>query len=88
MQKERTCYQHDSKDCGPACLRMIVRHYGKDIPLKKLRELSFITREGVSMLGLSEAAERLGMKTLGAKITLQQLADEILLPCILHWNQT
>ena len=87
MQKERTCYQHDSKDCGPACLRMIVRHYGKDIPLKKLRELSFITREGVSMLGLSEAAERLGMKTLGAKITLQQLADEILLPCILHWNQ-
>lgn len=87
MQKERTCYQHDSMDCGPACLRMIVRHYGKDVPLKKLRELSFITRQGVSMLGLSEAAERLGMKTLGAKITLQQLADEILLPCILHWNQ-
>ena len=79
--------QIDSVDCGPTCLRMIARYYGRSYTLETLRERSFITREGVSMLGISDAAESIGMRTLGVKITVEQLANEAMLPCILHWNQ-
>lgn len=78
--------QLDSMDCGPTCVRMIAKYYGKSYSLQYLRENSFITREGVSLLGISDVAEKIGFKTIGAKITLEQLA-EANLPCILHWNQ-
>lgn len=80
-------HQLDSSDCGPTCLRMIARHYGRSYTLETLRERSFITREGVSMLGISDAAESIGMRTMGVKISVEQLAKEAVLPCILHWNQ-
>lgn len=86
MTRFKSHIQHDTMDCGPACLRMIAEYYGKKYSLQYLRNLSHITREGVSMLDLSEAAEAIGMKTIGARISLDQLADEIQLPCILHWN--
>ena len=79
--------QLDSMDCGPTCLRMIARHYGRSYTLQTLREKSFITREGVSMLGISDAAESIGMHTQGVRITLEQLIEDVPLPCILHWNQ-
>ena len=66
---------------------MLAKYYGKNYSLQYLREHSFINREGVTMLGLSDAAQSIGFKTLGAKITLEQLANEMPLPCILHWNQ-
>ncbi|MDR2205679.1 MAG: hypothetical protein LBE36_05935 [Flavobacteriaceae bacterium] len=56
--------QHDTMDCGPACLAMVCSHYGKKFGLQYLRDQSFITREGVSMLGISEAAEKIGFKSL------------------------
>ena len=74
-------------DCGPTCLRMIAKHYGRSYTLQNLRERSFITREGVSMLGISDAAESIGMHTQGVRITLEQLIEDVPLPCILHWNQ-
>ena len=80
-------HQLDSMDCGPTCLRMIARHYGKHYNLETLRQKSFITREGVSMLGISEAAEHIGLRTTGVIISFEQLAQEALLPCIVHWNQ-
>lgn len=80
-------YQPDSKDCGPTCLHIIARYYGKNISLQRIREASSITREGVTMLGLSEAAQKIGLHTIGVKITLDQLADCMPLPCILYWNQ-
>ena len=80
-------HQHDSADCGPSCLRMIARYYGRSYTLETLRERSFITREGVSMLGISDAAESIGMHTMGVKITMRQLVKDAVLPCILHWNQ-
>lgn len=80
-------HQQESADCGPACLRMIAQYYGHSYSLEMLRSHSFISREGVSMLGISDAAEYLGMHTLGVKITFEQLANEAVLPCILHWNQ-
>ena len=74
-------------DCGPSCLRMISRYYGKNYSLEFLRERSYLTREGVSMLGISEAAESIGMHTIGARITYDQLKDDVPLPCIVHWQQ-
>ncbi len=79
--------QHDAMDCGPTCLRMIAKYYGKPYSLQTLREHSFITREGVSMLGISDAAEFIGFRTSGVRISLQQLVEDVPLPCILHWNQ-
>lgn len=75
-------------DCGPTCLRMIAKHYGRNYSLQYLRENSFITKEGVSMLGISEAAESIGMRSSGVKITFDQLVSEKPLPCILHWDQS
>ena len=80
-------HQLDASDCGPTCLRMIAKHYGYSYSVQYLRERAFITREGVSMLGISDAAEHIGFRTMGVRITLEQLEKEVLLPCILHWNQ-
>ncbi len=74
-------------DCGPSSLRMIAKYYGRNYSLQTLRERSFITRQGVSMLGISEAAESIGFRTQGVRISLKQLKEDVPLPCILHWNQ-
>ena len=88
MMKPFPHYQQlDSMDCGPSCLRMIAKYYGRCYSLQNLRERSFITRQGVSMLGISDAAESIGMRTQGVRISLQQLVEDVPLPCILHWNQ-
>ncbi len=79
--------QLDSMDCGPTCLRMIAKYYGKSYSLQGLREKSFITRKGVSLLGISEAAENIGFKSVGVKISYEQLTEEAILPCIVHWKQ-
>ena len=79
--------QLDAKDCGPSCLRMIAKFYGRVYSIQNLREKAFITREGVSMLGISEAAEAIGFRTQGVRITVEELEKECPLPCILHWNQ-
>ncbi|HBF89515.1 MAG TPA: ABC transporter ATP-binding protein [Bacteroidales bacterium] len=79
--------QLDTMDCGPSCLRMVFRHYGKYASLQRLRELCFINRQGVSMLGISEAAESYGMRTAGVRVNFDQLANELKHPCIVHWKQ-
>ncbi|WP_165026676.1 peptidase domain-containing ABC transporter [Dysgonomonas sp. ZJ279] len=79
--------QLDSMDCGPTCLRMIAKYYGRSFSVQYLREKSFITREGVSMLGISDAAEAIGFRTNGIKTTFDQLVNEKPFPCVLHWNQ-
>jgi len=78
--------QLDGMDCGPTCLRMIAKHYGRNYKQRTLARLCEINREGVSLLGISDAAEKIGFRTLGAKLTIQQL-KEAELPCILHWRQ-
>ncbi len=79
--------QLDSMDCGPTCLRMISKFYGKNYSLHYLRNKSFITREGISFLGISEAAENIGMRTKSYRLSWEELRDEVPLPCIVHWNQ-
>jgi len=78
--------QPDQMDCGPICLRMVAKYYGKSFSNQKLREICGINREGVSLLGISEAAEKIGFRTMGIKLSIKQLA-EIDLPAILHWDQ-
>lgn len=77
--------QLDAMDCGPTCLRMVARHYGKTYSLQSMREKSFATREGVSLLGLDEAAETIGMRTLAVRMPYDKL-DKVPLPCIAHWK--
>ena len=74
-------------DCGPTCLRIIAKYYGKSYSLAFLRERSYITRSGVSLLGISEAAESIGLHTQGAKLTWEQLRNEVPLPCVVHWKK-
>jgi ABC-type bacteriocin/lantibiotic exporter with double-glycine peptidase domain len=79
--------QHDQMDCGPTCLRMIAKHHGRHYSMDTLRQKSGINREGVSLLGISEAAEEVGFRTVGAKLTWEQLKKEATLPCVIYWNQ-
>ncbi len=73
-------------DCGPTCLRMISKFYGRSYPVQELRQLSFTTRQGSSMLGLSAAAEKIGFRTLGVKVSFDKIISDAPLPCIAHWN--
>lgn len=88
MYKSFPHYQQlDEMDCGSTSLRMIAKYYGMEYSAEMLRQHCHITRNGVSMLGISEAAEYLGFRTLGVRITMEQLTHDASLPCILHWNQ-
>ena len=78
--------QADSKDCGPTCLKIIAKHHGKILNIQSLRELSETTREGSNLLFLSDAAEKIGFRTLGVKLNINTL-QEAPLPCLLHWNK-
>lgn len=79
--------QHDAMDCGPTCLRMVAKHYGRVFSIQKLRESTQIGKEGVSLLGISEAAESIGFKTLAIKVPFIQLDKDAPLPYIVHWKQ-
>ncbi len=79
--------QHDAMDCGPTCLRMVAKHYGRVFSIQKLREATQIGKEGVSLLGISEAVESIGFKTLAVKVPFKQLEKDAPLPCIVHWKQ-
>ncbi|CAI2766274.1 peptidase domain-containing ABC transporter [Flavobacterium collinsii] len=86
MKKFTNYKQADYKDCGPTCLKIIAKHYGKTINIQELRDISETTREGSNLLFLSDAAEKIGFRTLGVKLNLERL-EEAPLPCVLHWNK-
>lgn len=74
-------------DCGPTCVRMVAKHHGRNIPPQELREAAEIGKDGVNLLGIAQAAEGIGFRTLAIKVTIQKLLKEAPLPCILHWGQ-
>ena len=74
-------------DCGPSCLAMIAGHYGLRLERDDLRHSCSLGKEGVSLLAISKAAEKVGFKTIGGRLNLEMLATEVPLPCIAHWNQ-
>lgn len=84
--------QMDAMDCGPSCLRMVAKYYGKAYPLQYLREACHIDREGVSLKGISEAAGQIGFQTMAIKVPYGEGKGEpslleATLPVIAHWNQ-
>src|SRR5688500_16941430 len=79
--------QPDTMDCGPTCLRMVAKHYGRTISLQGLREKTQIGKEGVNLLGIAEAAESVGLRTHSLKLTYHSLITDAKLPAILHWDQ-
>lgn len=79
--------QPDFMDCGPTCLRMVAKFYGRTISLSKLRTLSETTREGSSLKNIADTAEKIGFRTLGVKVTFQKVTEEAPLPCIVYWRQ-
>ena len=86
LKKFANYRQADHKDCGPTCLKIIAKHYGKTINIQELRDFSETTREGSNLLFLSDAGEKIGFRTLGVKLNPERL-EEAPLPCILHWNK-
>lgn len=80
--------QMDMMDCGPACLKMLAKYYGKFYSLQYLRDKCGITKEGVSFLDLSHAGESIGLRTLSLKCTIADLLYKIPLPAIVHWNNS
>ena len=79
--------QYDAMDCGPTCLRMIAKYYGKDYPLAYLREKSFADREGTSLLCLRDTAKEIGMDAKCVLLSITDLAANVPLPCVVHWNR-
>ncbi len=79
--------QLDAMDCGPSCLRMIAKYYGGSFSLDYLRKLCNITKEGVSLLSISEASEKIGLSPYSYKVTFDELNENIAFPCILFWKQ-
>ena len=74
-------------DCGPSCLRMVAAYYGRRFQLADLREMCYANRNGVTMLGICDAAEQIGFRTLGLQTTFERLRKHVILPCIVNWRQ-
>lgn len=74
-------------DCGPTCLKMVCKFYGKDIRTESIREISGYNKLGVSLLGLSDAAEKIGLDSKGVLLKFDELASNVKLPVIIHWGQ-
>lgn len=87
MQRFPHFTQPDSMDCGPTCLRMVAKYYGRSFTMPFLREKVAVGKEGVSLLGIAQAAEQMGMRTVSVRIPFARLAAEAPLPCIVHWGQ-
>ncbi len=79
--------QHDQMDCGAACLKITAKYYNKTFSLKYLRDLCYVTREGVSMFDIGRAAETIGFRTLAIKVSFNDLRDKMPMPLIVHWKQ-
>ena len=80
------CLQKDSMQCGIACLQMVCKYFGREYSMDSLSKLCFTTTEGVSMLGINEAANILGLHTTCVRAATS-IFSKAPLPCVLHWNQ-
>jgi ATP-binding cassette subfamily B protein len=80
-------YQLDAKDCGPACIKIIAKYYGRFFSLQYLRDVCGVSREGISFLDISAACEHIGIRTKALKLTWEEL-QLLPLPCVVHWNNS
>lgn len=87
MDRFPSYLQMDQMDCGPTCLKILAKYYGRTLSIESLREQCSLTNQGVSLGGISEAAENLGFNTAGVQVRFESLKNEVPLPCIAHWRQ-
>ncbi|HAS41486.1 MAG TPA: ABC transporter ATP-binding protein [Microscillaceae bacterium] len=80
--------QHDKMDCGPTCLKMIAKFYGKELDLEHLRSISYLNKDGVSLYNLSEGAEAIGFRSLMVQVSYEKLLQDCPMPSVLHWNDS
>lgn len=80
-------HQYDFMDCGPTSLKMVCKYFGKNIDLVYLREMASINGQGTTFAGLIDAAEKVGLTTMGLSVTFEDLSEHLPLPCIVHWRQ-
>lgn len=86
FRKFKCIQQHDGMDCGPSCLAMITHYHGKKYTIQELREYSYLARDGVSLLGIEDAANEIGLETMPIQVGSDSLIEKKPLPCILHWE--
>ncbi len=86
FKKFKCIRQHDDMDCGPSCLAMISHYYGKKYSIQELREYSYLAKDGVSLLGIEDAANEIGFETMPIQINSSSLIEKNPFPCILHWE--
>jgi ATP-binding cassette, subfamily B, bacterial len=79
--------QLDAMDCGATCLRMVAKFYGRHYSIEYMRDITYVDREGVSLMSIADAAERIGLHTLGVKVTFERMIEDLPMPCIAHWRQ-
>ncbi|MDD3038233.1 peptidase domain-containing ABC transporter [Bacteroides sp.] len=81
-------YQLDTQDCGPACLKIVAKYFGRFYSLQYLRDRCGITNQGVSLLDLSTGAESIGLRTLAIKCTLTDVVNQVPFPAIIFWKES
>ena len=88
MKKRFPIYkQLDSADCGPTCLRMIAKYYGRKFEITKLRDYCYAGKNGASLLGINDAAEKIGFRCRGVKSNFDRFVNNAIFPCIVHWRE-
>ena len=87
MKSFQTYSQLDAMDCGPTCIRMVAKFYGRNLSAQELRDAAELSKDGVNLLGIAQASEKVGFRTLGVKVNLQKLEKDAPLPSIVHWSQ-
>lgn len=80
--------QLDASDCGATCIKMVAKHYGRNFDLAYLRDLSYLNRDGAPLLGLNDAAERIGFRCTAVRSSFDKFVDKGIFPCIVHWRET
>ncbi len=84
--KFKTYRQLDSSDCGATCLKMVAQHYGRNIELSFLRDLSYLNKDGAPLLGINDAGERIGFRCTAVRSSFEKFVENAVFPCIVHWR--
>ncbi|MEM7575069.1 MAG: peptidase domain-containing ABC transporter [Bacteroidota bacterium] len=80
----KTIKQHDITDCGAACLASIAAHYKLGMPISRIRQLASTDQKGTNLLGMIQAAEKLGFVARGVRAEKEHLLEEVEFPAIAH----
>lgn len=87
MKKFPFIMQFDSNDCGPTCVRMIAKYYGKDYSAEEIVQKTGLSKQGITLSDIADVAEAIGLKTLAVNVDIDTLVNDAPLPCIAYWKQ-